>query len=90
MREVLYVTKQERTEALLAAHDLGERMLHDDFGVGPEGEDRLTFEKQKPAPPLSIEAVRLNELWGKLADPDGSMELSEVVEMLRLERRGTR
>lgn len=88
MREVLYTTKQQRTDALDEAKTLNEVLLHDDFDVGPSGENRLTFIPYiEPVP--SPDELRQEELRGKLAGTKtnpNAMTLNEMKEMLRLER----
>jgi hypothetical protein len=84
--EVFYTTKEERDTLCAAAHARGERLLHDDFNIGPDGEHRLTFEVQKPDPLPTPAELRLQELRGKIGDTGKSPTLPEVVEYLRLER----
>lgn len=51
MREVYYTTQAERAAAIAEAQAQGETMLHDDFRVGPRGQNRLTFGVVPDLPP---------------------------------------
>jgi hypothetical protein len=84
MREVIYRTKGEREEAIGVAEGQGEVLNHDDFSVGPAGENRLTFIVPDPDI-LDVRDSRLDTLRQKLKSD--SITFEEVKELLRLERR---
>lgn len=84
MRTVLYITKNERDSAIKAAELAGEVMVHDDFNVGPGGENQLTFDTPKPDPAPTPEQILRSELKIKLADD--SMTFEEMKQLARLER----
>ena len=64
-RTELYTTKEQRLTIIAAAEALGETMQHDDFNVGPNGENRLTFDVLPPRVTTRGE-LRLRELYVKL------------------------
>lgn len=86
MRQVFYTDSETRKVLIEQAEAASQTMLHDDFGVGPKGENRLTF-GQAAEPPLPTarelarEAAkrRLQALDTRSLDP----VLADLVELLR-------
>ena len=86
MRTVEYVTQEEKRLAIEAAEANNETMIHDDFNVGMNGENLLTFDTHPnliPIP-LTAEQVRKNELVALLSSDRITFE--ELKELLRIER----
>lgn len=82
-RTVLYVADDDRLKYIAEANAQGERMLHDDFAVGPEGQHRLTFEKSpEPIPDSNFAAKKA--LLDKLTR--GTLTLDETSNLMRMER----
>ncbi len=83
-RTVLYTTNEERNIALAEARVIGETMLHDDFGVGPLGENQLTFDIVIDIiiPPTAGQ-IRQKVLEDK-ARNDQQMSVAELREMYKL------
>ena len=77
-RHEFYKTPEERQALAEAGIAIGERILNDTHGVGPNGENQLTFIPDPPHVP-----TRLDELRGRTRN--GTMSLQEHLEMHRLE-----
>lgn len=58
MPEVFYTTPAERAVIVADQESQGLTMLHDDFNVGPNGANRLTFEVFVAPPPTQQELDR--------------------------------
>ncbi len=82
-RTVFYTTEGAKKVLIDSARDLGESVIHDDFGVGPEGQNQLSFG-------TTVESfrdpnrARINILVSKIADE--TIVYRELVELLKLER----
>lgn len=70
--KVFYTTNEERQALIDAAEARKETMLHDDFEVGPNGENRLTFGdvpepviSPRPVDRLALIETRLTALESK-------------------------
>lgn len=62
----LYRTPSERARAVAAAQAEGRSTLHDDFNVGPNGENRLTFVVKTPDPVSAGKRAALDRLTAYL------------------------
>ena len=65
-RTQLYTTRGQREQALTNAKQAGETVVHDDFAVGPNGENQLTFGIVDIDPPTA-EEIELRGLVPKLS-----------------------
>ncbi len=83
MRTVFYKTQAKRLSFINAAESKGETMIHDDFCVGPNQENRLTF-GVLPKPEPDPRAIRMKDLTAKLKDD--TITESEIRQLLRAER----
>lgn len=83
MRTVLYKTSAKRLSLIKAAEAKGETMIHDDFWVGPNQENRLTFGVPPIAEPDAI-TIQIAALTAKLKDD--TISDSELRQLLRAER----
>lgn len=52
-----YILPQEKQALIREAKQNGYRLIHDDFNVGPEGENQLTFEFQVVTPKTDLETA---------------------------------
>ncbi len=83
MRTVLYKTPAKRLSLIKAAEAKGETMIHDDFWVGPNQENRLTF-GVLPITEPDTRTTQIATLTAKLkAD---TVTDSELRQLLRAER----
>lgn len=83
MRVALYITDAGRARAIERAESWGETMLHDDFGVGPNGEHQLTFiyrVKVPPTPEALAHRARVEALGAR------TIGLPDLIELLAHER----
>ncbi len=83
MRTVFYKTPAKRRSLVKAAEAKGETMIHDDFCVGPNQENRLTF-GVLPKPEPDPRAIRMKDLTAKLKDD--TITFDEMKQLLRAER----
>lgn len=79
--EVLYRTGAERGAAIAANQGAGLVLVHDDFNVGPDGENRLTFTDTdtRTAPPVPARRARIRQLRDQ-----GTRTATELDELVRL------
>jgi hypothetical protein len=91
-----YTTETERTALMNKWQARGARFLYEDFGRGPNLENKLTFEVSTDSEEIlanpTYESGRLPDkrllvLYGKLRNLQ-TLTLDETSEMLRLERWG--
>ena len=78
-----YTTNEERKHLIADAESRQLTLQHDDFRVGPNGANRLTFDVVEIT--VDTNAVRAKELVTKLKVED--LTLTELNELSRLEKR---
>jgi len=85
-----YSTLEERAALLEAAKSLNETMVHDDFSIGPNGENRLTFNVYV-APPVTPEQRDRRDREDRLVDvrqkptltlPEVKSALDDIIDLL--------
>jgi len=79
-----YTTDVERKNLIIAAESRQLTMLHDDFNVGPDGANRLTFDVVEILE--DTDRIRQKELVTKLKIED--LTIAELNELIRLDRAG--
>lgn len=86
MRQVFYETEDQRRAYLKQATAKDEVLLHDDFNVGPDGENRLTFEDAEPV--VVVAPTELALLRRRIIDAPQSIQLVDIVRYVGLNFEG--
>lgn len=78
-RTAFYTTPAERATLIAEAAANGERTIHDDFNVGPNSENRLTFEAPGPPPAPTAREVELAALKGRMVAVPTPVEIARYL-----------